>query len=120
LDKPDKSPTFLAKARYTLPRRGERGIGSADGAEPWRRPVRWDGQRPPLIPMGTTGTPADIGHCIAWISSDSARLITGCDFVVDGGARARNFMYIPPEPERMAGPAPPIALDETVLDRPAL
>lgn len=32
-----------------------------------------------------------------------------------GGARAKNFMYIPPEPERTAGPAPLISLDETIL-----
>jgi len=89
--------------------------GASGGAEPWRRPVRWDGQRPPLIPMGTTGTPTDIGHCIAWISSDYARLITGCDFVVDGGARAKNFMHIPAEPGQLAGPAPLIELDQTVL-----
>src|SRR5439155_992680 len=41
------------------------------------------------IPMGEPATPTDIGHCIAWLSSDYARLITGCDFVVDGGDRAR-------------------------------
>jgi NAD(P)-dependent dehydrogenase (short-subunit alcohol dehydrogenase family) len=88
-----------------------RGIGGEGGDEPWRRPARWRGERAPLVPMGATGTPTDIGHCVAWICSDYARLVTGCDFVVDGGARARNFAYIPPAPEDLMGPAPVIPLD---------
>ena len=47
------------------------------------------------IPMGEPSTPTDIGHCVAWLSSDYARLITGCDFVVDGGARAKYWAYTP-------------------------
>ena len=47
------------------------------------------------IPMGEPATPTDIGHCVAWLSSDYARLITGCDFVVDGGARAKYWAYTP-------------------------
>ena len=78
------------------------------GTEAWRRPARWTGQRAPMVPMGTTGTPTDIGHCVAWMCSDYARLITGCDFVVDGGARARNFAYRPASPADLAGP---VALD---------
>ena len=92
-------------------RRG--GIGGPPGEEPWRRPVRWQGERPPMIPMGTTGTPTDIGHCIAWLCSDYARLITGCDFVVDGGARAKNFTYMPAPADQLMGPAPLIKLDIT-------
>jgi NAD(P)-dependent dehydrogenase (short-subunit alcohol dehydrogenase family) len=88
-----------------------RGIGGEGGDEPWRRPARWQGERAPLVPMGTTGTPTDIGHCVAWMCSDYARLVTGCDFVVDGGARARNFAYIPAAPEDLMGPAPVIPLD---------
>lgn len=83
--------------------------------EPWRRPARWTGARTPLVPMGTTGTPTDIGHAIAWLSSDYARLITGTDMVVDGGARAKNFSYVPPAPDDLAGPVPLIEIDSTVL-----
>jgi NAD(P)-dependent dehydrogenase (short-subunit alcohol dehydrogenase family) len=95
------------------PRRN--GLGGATGDEPWRRPSRWTGDRMPLVPMGTTGTPTDIGHCVAWMCSDYARLITGCDFVVDGGARAKNFAYAPAAPSELAGPVPVIPLEQ-VLD----
>jgi NAD(P)-dependent dehydrogenase (short-subunit alcohol dehydrogenase family) len=114
---PDNPELIAAKAAAAAASGGSadplRYTGQAGGDEPWRRPVRWDGERPPLIPMGSTGTPTDIGHCVAWISSDYARLITGCDFVVDGGARAKNHMFLPPEPGQMYGPAPLIELDAT-------
>jgi len=94
------------------------GLGSEGGTESWRRPARWMGERTPMVPMGSTGTPTDIGHCVAWMCSDYARLITGCDFVVDGGARARNFAYLPASPGDLAGPVAPIPLDVTgELDR---
>jgi NAD(P)-dependent dehydrogenase (short-subunit alcohol dehydrogenase family) len=93
------------------PRRGP--VGGEAGDEPWRRPARWQGERAPLVPMGMTGTPTDIGHCVAWMCSDYARLVTGCDFVVDGGARARNFAHIPAASEDLLGPAPVIELDVT-------
>jgi NAD(P)-dependent dehydrogenase (short-subunit alcohol dehydrogenase family) len=102
------NPELIA-ARASRPR--GRGIGGEGGDEPWRRPARWQGERAPLVPMGTTGTPTDIGHCVAWICSDYARLITGADFVVDGGARARNFAHIPAAAEDLMGPAPAIELD---------
>jgi NAD(P)-dependent dehydrogenase (short-subunit alcohol dehydrogenase family) len=89
------------------------GLGAEGGTESWRRPARWMGQRTPMVPMGTTGTPTDIGHCVAWLCSDYARLITGCDFVVDGGARARNFAYLPAAATELAGPMPLIPLDVT-------
>ena len=63
------------------------------------------------IPMGEPATPTDIGHCVAWLSSDYARLITGCDFVVDGGARAKYWAYTPSGDA--AGPVPLIPLDVT-------
>src|SRR5258708_23056756 len=88
-------------------------VGGEAGDEPWRRRARWQGERAPLVPMGMTGTPTDIGHCVAWMCSDYARLVTGCDFVVDGGARARNFAHIPAAPEDLMGPAPVIELDDT-------
>jgi NAD(P)-dependent dehydrogenase (short-subunit alcohol dehydrogenase family) len=89
------------------------GLGQSGGDEPWRKPTRWDGERMPLVPMGTTGTPTDIGHAVAWLCSDYARLITGIDLVVDGGARAKNFAYAPAAPDQMAGPLPLIKLDDT-------
>lgn len=64
-----------------------------------------------MIPMGEQPTPTDCGHMIAWISSDYARLVTGCDFVVDGGARAKYWAYTPPE--GAAGPMPLVNLDVT-------
>jgi NAD(P)-dependent dehydrogenase (short-subunit alcohol dehydrogenase family) len=92
---------------------GRGGLGGPTGTEEWRRPTRWTGARAPMVPMGTTGTPTDIGHCVAWLCSDYARLITGCDFVVDGGARAKNFAYAPAAPDDLAGPVPLIPLDVT-------
>ncbi|CCH88357.1 Short-chain dehydrogenase/reductase SDR [Modestobacter italicus] len=89
------------------------GLGGGTGDEEWRRPARWAGERPPLVPMGSTGTPTDIGHAVAWLCSDYARLITGTDLVVDGGARAKNFAYFPAAPEDLAGPVALIPLDET-------
>jgi NAD(P)-dependent dehydrogenase (short-subunit alcohol dehydrogenase family) len=68
-----------------------------------------------MIPMGVPSTPTDIGHCVAWMCSDYARLITGCDFVVDGGARAKYWGYIPAAREA-AGPVPLIPLDVTTMD----
>jgi NAD(P)-dependent dehydrogenase (short-subunit alcohol dehydrogenase family) len=89
------------------------GIGAEGGTEQWRRPARWTGPRTPMVPLGSTGTPTDIGHCVAWMCSDYARLITGCDFVVDGGARARNFAYLPAPAGDLAGPVPLVPLDVT-------
>ena len=89
------------------------GLGGGTGDEEWRRPARWAGERPPLVPMGSTGTPTDIGHAVAWLCSDYARLITGTDLVVDGGARAKNFAYFPAAPEDLAGTLPLISLDDT-------
>ena len=60
--------------------------------------------------MGVRSTPTDIGHCIAWMCLDYARLITGCDFVVDGGARAKYWAYTPPEGN--AGPVPLVRLED--------
>jgi hypothetical protein len=68
-----------------------------------------------MVPMGTTGTPTDIGHAVAWLCSDYARLITGIDLVVDGGARVRNFAYIPAAPAELAGPLPLTMLDDTPM-----
>jgi len=96
-------------ARPLLSGRGR--LGFSGGEEPWRRPTHYDGDRPPLVPMGSTGTPSDIGHCVAWMCSDYARLITGCDFVVDGGARAKNFSYMPAPADELAGPLPVVPFE---------
>jgi NAD(P)-dependent dehydrogenase (short-subunit alcohol dehydrogenase family) len=78
----------------------------------WRPAGRFDVRG--MIPMGVPSPPTDIGHCVAWMCSDYARLITGCDFVVDGGARAKYWGYIPAAEN--AGPVPLIPLDTTTLD----
>jgi NAD(P)-dependent dehydrogenase (short-subunit alcohol dehydrogenase family) len=115
---PDNPELLAERARAglgpggVLQQRGP-GLGGPAGDEPWRRPSRWSGQRAPMVPMGTTGTPTDIGHAVAWLCSDYARLITGIDLVVDGGARAKNFAYAPAAPEDLAGPLPLIVLDDT-------
>jgi NAD(P)-dependent dehydrogenase (short-subunit alcohol dehydrogenase family) len=75
----------------------------------WWRPIGTFDVRGNM-PMGAASTPTDIGHCIAWLCSDYARLITGCDFVVDGGARAKYWGYTPPADN--AGPVPLVRLDE--------
>jgi NAD(P)-dependent dehydrogenase (short-subunit alcohol dehydrogenase family) len=100
----------------------------AEGRTELRRPAaREAGERPAWwrpagtfdvrgqIPMGEPATPTDIGHCIAWLSSDYARLITGCDFVIDGGARAKYWAYTP-DTAAAAGPVPLIPLDITPLE----
>jgi NAD(P)-dependent dehydrogenase (short-subunit alcohol dehydrogenase family) len=64
------------------------------------------------VPMGESPTPTDLGHLVAWVSSDYARLITGQDFTVDGGARAKSWAYTP-EGSDFAGPLPLIPMDLT-------
>jgi NAD(P)-dependent dehydrogenase (short-subunit alcohol dehydrogenase family) len=76
----------------------------------WWRPVGTSDVRR-NIPMGEPTTPTDVGHCVAWLCSDYARLMTGCDFVIDGGARAKYWAYTPPADG--AGPVPLIRLDST-------
>jgi len=64
-----------------------------------------------MIPMGEQPTPTDYGHVVAFLASDLARLITGADFRVDGGALAKYWPYTPPEDT--AGPLPLVSLDVT-------
>jgi len=61
--------------------------------------------------MGEQPTPTDYGHVIAFLASDYARLITGSDFRVDGGALAKYWPWIPPEDKD--GPLPLIRMDVT-------
>lgn len=88
-----------------------RAAGAAPAAQQekpawWRSPGTIDVKN--SFPMGAASTPTDIGHCVAWVCSDYARLITGCDFVVDGGARAKSFFVTPGKDS--FGPAPVIPL----------
>lgn len=78
----------------------------------WKNPGTYDvrGQ----IPMGEPASPTDIGHLIAWLSSDYARLITGCDFAADGGARAKHWSFTPDTAEAV-GPAALIPIDITEI-----
>jgi NAD(P)-dependent dehydrogenase (short-subunit alcohol dehydrogenase family) len=101
--RPDNPELLAAGFSELRPPRGE----PASRPEWWRPAGTFDVRR--NIPMGEPATPTDIGHCVAWMCSDYARLITGCDFVVDGGARAKYWAYTPPESN--AGPAPVIPLD---------
>jgi NAD(P)-dependent dehydrogenase (short-subunit alcohol dehydrogenase family) len=64
------------------------------------------------MPMAPS-TPTDIGHCVAWLCSDYARLISGCDFVIDGGARAKYWGYTPPPDKAEPAPLIPLYDDET-------
>jgi len=84
----------------------------SDGEHPawWRSPGKVDVRS--NMPMAPS-TPTDIGHCVAWLCSDYARLITGCDFVIDGGARAKYWAYTPPEEKVEPAPLIPLYDDET-------
>jgi NAD(P)-dependent dehydrogenase (short-subunit alcohol dehydrogenase family) len=108
-DNPELLAQWRAEGRTELrPPRREPG----SRPEWWRPAGTFDVRR--NIPMGEPATPTDIGHCVAWMCSDYARLITGCDFVVDGGARAKYWAYTPPADN--AGPVALIPLDATELD----
>jgi NAD(P)-dependent dehydrogenase (short-subunit alcohol dehydrogenase family) len=105
-DNPELLAQWRAEGRTEL-----RPPAARDTADrpPWWRPAGGFDVRG-NIPMGEPATPTDIGHCIAWLSSDYARLITGCDFVIDGGARAKYWAYTP-ESGAAAGPVSLIPLD---------
>jgi NAD(P)-dependent dehydrogenase (short-subunit alcohol dehydrogenase family) len=109
-DNPELLAQWHAEGR-TSPPRPMRAVGERPA---WWRPAGTFDVRG-NIPMGEAATPTDIGHCVAWMCSDYARLITGCDFVIDGGARAKYWAYTPPSDN--AGPAPLIPLDITEFDR---
>jgi NAD(P)-dependent dehydrogenase (short-subunit alcohol dehydrogenase family) len=38
------------------------------------------------IPLGTPGSPADVGELVAFLVSDRAAYITGAEYVIDGGS----------------------------------
>jgi NAD(P)-dependent dehydrogenase (short-subunit alcohol dehydrogenase family) len=39
-----------------------------------------------LTPLGRVGAPSEIGQVVAFLTSDAASFITGCDILVDGGS----------------------------------
>jgi len=107
--RPD-NPELLESFRETG---GMRVRPRADGDHPdWWRPAGKIDVRGNM-PMEPS-TPTDIGHCVAWLCSDYARLITGCDFVIDGGARAKYWGYTPPAEKAEAVPLIPLYEDETM------
>jgi NAD(P)-dependent dehydrogenase (short-subunit alcohol dehydrogenase family) len=118
--RPD-NPEFIAERQAAQAARaaggGGPGIGRPDAG---RLPAWWRGwgttDARGNVPMGESPTPTDIGHLVAWISSDYARLITGQDFTVDGGARAKSWAYSPQGADN-AGPLPLIPMDVTAPDR---
>jgi NAD(P)-dependent dehydrogenase (short-subunit alcohol dehydrogenase family) len=105
------NPELLAEWRKTgRTERRPPAQRPADAAGWWRPAGQFDVRG--MIPMGAPATPTDIGHCVAWLCSDYARLITGCDFTADGGALAKHWSYSPPA--QNAGPVPAVPLDATV------
>ena len=107
--RPD-NPELLADPASTGGLR-RRPAPPADRPDWWRDVGRIDVRG--NMPMEPS-TPTDIGHCVAWMCSDYARLITGCDFVIDGGARAKYWGYTPPEDKGPAVPLIPLYEDETM------
>ena len=105
--RPD-NPELLAEISGGLRRRPDR---SAEHPAWWREPGTIDVRD--NMPMEPS-TPTDIGHCVAWMCSDYARLITGCDFVIDGGARAKYWGYTPPAEKAEPVPLIPLYEDETM------
>jgi NAD(P)-dependent dehydrogenase (short-subunit alcohol dehydrogenase family) len=108
------NPEFIAQRQAGMATRAPgAGPGQLNPAElpPWWRKWGKTNARG-NVPMGESPTPTDIGHLVAWISSDYARLITGQDFTVDGGARAKSWAYTP-EGSDFAGPLPLIPMDVT-------
>jgi NAD(P)-dependent dehydrogenase (short-subunit alcohol dehydrogenase family) len=41
------------------------------------------------IPLGRLGAPADISALVSFLASDASSYLTGAEFVIDGGIRAR-------------------------------
>jgi NAD(P)-dependent dehydrogenase (short-subunit alcohol dehydrogenase family) len=110
------NPEFIAERQAQQAARagsGRTGLGRFDPSElpEWWR--KWGSSSVRNnVPMGESPTPTDIGHLVAWISSDYARLITGQDFTVDGGARAKSWAYTP-DGSDFAGPLPLIPMDRS-------
>ncbi len=108
---PDNPEFIAARQAAAASRPRGAGLGRVDPSElpEWWRKWGKTNVRD-NVPMGESPTPTDIGHLVAWISSDYARLITGQDFTVDGGVRAKSWAYSP-EGSDFAGPLPLIPMD---------
>jgi 3-oxoacyl-[acyl-carrier protein] reductase len=63
---------------------GEKGWAAADA--PWPEIERAVLPRMFEVPVGSVGTPEDIGRAVAFLCSPLARYITGIDLRIDGGA----------------------------------
>lgn len=100
------TPTFTQADNPELIAERQRQQAAAPGSRAFT-----DINPPRLIPMGEQPTPTDYGHVVSFLASDYARLITGTDFRVDGGALAKYWPYIPSEEK--AGPLPLIKMDVT-------
>ena len=53
-----------------------------------------------MVPMGELPTPTDYAHAVVYLASDDARLVTGTDIKVDGGATAKYWPWVPSERHR--------------------
>jgi NAD(P)-dependent dehydrogenase (short-subunit alcohol dehydrogenase family) len=62
-------------------------------------------------PLGRAGTPADIGKCVAFLSSDDAQWITGQVFGVDGGLNIPVMPSMAPMAKKVYGDALVEAMD---------
>jgi len=107
------NPELIAVRQQTRARAPGFGLGRVDpsGLPAWWRNWGTTDLRD-NVPMGESPTPTDIGHLVAWISSDYARLITGQDFTADGGVRAKSWAYSP-QGSDFAGPLPLMPMDSS-------
>ena len=51
-----------------------------------------------LMPMGQLPTPTDYASAVVFLASDDARMITGTEIKVDGGATAKYWPWVPGDP----------------------
>lgn len=63
--------------------------GPIDVDEHQRHPDDVRAARAALVPLGRTGTPADVAPVVAFLASDAAAYITGQVIIVDGGMSAQ-------------------------------
>ncbi|MFD0666900.1 SDR family NAD(P)-dependent oxidoreductase [Ramlibacter sp. MAHUQ-53] len=61
-------------------------------------------RREALVPVGRIGTPADIGHAVAYLVSEGASYVNGVDLLVDGGISGHMMAMIPGRPGKAAAP----------------
>ncbi len=71
-----------------------RQLAAAQGGSPARG---FTSEFARMVPMGELPTPTDYAHAVVYLASDDARLVTGTDIKVDGGATAKYWPWIPPQ-----------------------